>query len=154
MLRCAIDSIASVVRIVLTVSTSMQVYALATALCVASAKTTKRSGSEGRDGRDENAPATDAMATDDAIEPLDEGPSFGRLVVDGCCHAFAEALRKVPSPLFGCVTLLCSKRCVALVYRFCHGRVVRSSTLGLTFNSVAFIFVERSIVVPCARTAP
>lgn len=35
------------------------------------------------------------MATDEAIEPRDDGPSFGRMVVDGCCHAFAKALREV-----------------------------------------------------------
>lgn len=35
------------------------------------------------------------MSTDDAIDPRDDGPSFGRMVVDGCCHAFAGALRKV-----------------------------------------------------------
>lgn len=74
---------------------SMQVYALTTALCVSSAKSTKRSSSRERDGRDEDAPAADTMVTDDGVDPRDDGPSFGRLVVDGCCHAFAEALRKV-----------------------------------------------------------
>lgn len=71
----------------------MQVYALTTALCVASAKSTKRSSSRERAGEDE-----DAMLADDAIDPRDDGPSFGRLVVDGCCHAFAKALRKVCFP--------------------------------------------------------
>ncbi|CAM9491150.1 unnamed protein product, partial [Hapterophycus canaliculatus] len=72
-------------------SLSMQtsVYALTAALCVASAKSPKRSSSRERDGEGE-----DAMMADDAIDPHDDGPSFGRLVVDGCCHAFAKALRK------------------------------------------------------------
>lgn len=73
----------------------IQVYALTTALCVASAKSTKRTNSQERDGRGEDAPAADTMVTDDGVDPRDDGPSFGRLVVDGCCHAFAEALRKV-----------------------------------------------------------
>lgn len=73
----------------------VQVYALTTALCVSSAKSTKRSTSRERNGRDEDAPAADAMSTDDAVDSRDDGPSFGRMVVDGCCHAFAEALRKV-----------------------------------------------------------
>lgn len=73
---------------------SLQVYALTTALCVASAKSTKRSNSRENIERDVNG-AADAMATDGAIDAQDDGPSFGRLVVDGCCHAFAGALRKV-----------------------------------------------------------
>ena len=73
----------------------LQVYALTTALCVSSTKSTKRSTSRERSGRDEDATAADAMSTDDAIDRRDDGPSFGRMVVDGCCHAFARALRKV-----------------------------------------------------------
>jgi len=72
----------------------LQVYALTTALCVASAKSTKRSSSREKNERDVDSTA-DAMATDDAIDARDDGPSFGRLVVDGCCHAFAGSLRKV-----------------------------------------------------------
>ncbi len=73
---------------------SLQVYALTTALCVASAKSTRRSSSRENSERNVNG-AADAMATDDTIDGRDDGPSFGRLVVDGCCHAFAGALHKV-----------------------------------------------------------
>eukprot|EP00752_Nemacystus_decipiens_P006113 g5514.t1 len=69
------------------------VYALTTALCVSSAKSTKRSSSRERNGRDEDTTA-DAMSADDDVDPREDGPSFGRMVVDGCCHAFAGALRK------------------------------------------------------------
>lgn len=62
---------------------------------MASGKTAKRSGSQGRDGRDEDDSTSAAMVTDEANESRDEGPSFGRMVVDGCCHAFAKALREV-----------------------------------------------------------
>ncbi|CBN78893.1 conserved unknown protein [Ectocarpus siliculosus] len=87
-----------------TLSIQTPVYALTTALCVASAKSPKRSGSREREGGgdggggDDNdgnaATARDSMVTDDAADSREDGPSFGRLVVDGCCHAFAEALRK------------------------------------------------------------
>ncbi|CAM9489980.1 unnamed protein product [Scytosiphon promiscuus] len=72
-----------------TLSMQTSVYALTTALCVATAKSTKRSINREGAGEDE-----DAMTTDDAVDPRNDGPSFGRLVVDGCCHAFAKALRK------------------------------------------------------------
>lgn len=83
-----------------------QLYALATALCVASAKTTKRSGSQDRDRQGGDTPAADAMGTDDT---LNEGPSFGRLVVDGCCHAFAEALGKVHSIVDHSIGVMCKQ---------------------------------------------
>lgn len=62
---------------------------------MASAKSTTRSSSQDRGRRGEDTPAADTMVTDDGVDRRDDGPSFGRLVVDGCCHAFAEALRKV-----------------------------------------------------------
>ncbi|CAM9524584.1 unnamed protein product, partial [Laminaria digitata] len=88
------DVAALIVEIAGSLSMHTSIYALSTALCVASVKTTKRSGSQGRDGRDEDDSTATAMATDEANESRDEGPSFGRMVVDGCCHAFAKALRE------------------------------------------------------------
>lgn len=73
--------------------TLTQVYAVATGLCVASAKALQPSRDRGGDDRDGND--TLEEATDDAVDPTETGPSFGRLVVDGCCHAFAEALNMV-----------------------------------------------------------
>lgn len=49
------------------------------------------------------------MSTDDVIDPRDDGPSFGRMVVDGCCHVFAEALRKVGVMLPRGLVTLCWK---------------------------------------------
>lgn len=73
-------------------------YALVTALCVAWGKVPKRSSS--LDGRDHDKEADgDSMVTDEPTDSLDNGPSIGRLVIDGCCHAFAEALGKV-GPVF------------------------------------------------------
>lgn len=66
------------------------------------------------------------MATDDTIDARDDGPSFGRLVVDGCCHAFAGALRKVRhvlTPRFR--QRACSDRVVRALLLFPHGRGLR-----------------------------
>lgn len=61
---------------------------------MASAKALKRANSQDREDRDLDAPRGDTTPTDDANDSMD-GPSFGRMVVDGCCHAFAKALQKV-----------------------------------------------------------
>lgn len=102
-------------------------YALTTALCVASAKSPKRSGSREREGRgdgggdDDNdcnaAAAGDSMVTDDAADSREDGPSFGRLVVDGCCHAFAGALRKVGTPRTPSVALRAAAETQQLIRR-------------------------------------
>lgn len=49
-----------------------------------------------RDGRDGDEGSEDAEPHDDSVdESLEVGRSFGRLVVDGCCHQFVEALNVV-----------------------------------------------------------
>ena len=78
---------------------------MATALCVACGKEPKRpSSSISQDDRDvdeeKDAAGADGTLGDEATDCLDNGPSIGRLVIDGCCHAFSKALERVSQILY------------------------------------------------------
>lgn len=79
-------------------SMPIQVYALATGLCVASSKANQASRTRNRDeaNGDGDEASEDAASPADAVEEsVEAGRSFGRLVVDGCCQQFAQALKTV-----------------------------------------------------------
>lgn len=73
-----------------------QVYAVALGLCVASAKSAQPSRNRSKEARDDDGDQEDTAPPDEAgTDSVETGRSLGRLVVDGCCHEFAEALNMV-----------------------------------------------------------
>lgn len=85
-----------------------QVYAVATGLCVVEGRPTKPSSSQQDSDRDDDEPPKDDMVADDANVSHDPGRNFGRLVVDGCCNALANALHTVRGACPMSIPLYCT----------------------------------------------